>query len=795
MNKQKILIVDDSEMNRMLLMAILGDDYDFLEAENGRKAIYLLHQNLEIDLMLLDITMPEMDGFQVLEQMAQFHWIDEIPVIMISADESMATVEKSYSLGVTDYIRRPFDAFIVRRRVQNTLNLYANQKRLIGMVADQIYKNEKDNNLMIGILSHIVEFRNHESAQHVVHIRTATELLLRQLARKTDIYDLSEEKIRMITTASALHDIGKINIPESILNKPGSLTPEEFAVMKTHTTIGASMLEGLFPYRQEPLLQVALEICRWHHERWDGNGYPDRLLGEQIPISAQVVGLADVYDALISDRCYKKAYDHETSISMILTGKCGAFNPILLNCLEDIDPQLHSIVKETTADSFLYHDTQRLSFEILQKNAMPFNNRLPQLLALAEEKKNFFASCCGGLQFEYDAVVGISTVVDWNKPPRYRKKLRNCSAPEFFQHLSSKDFDRLNRALDATTSENNEFSMSLVLPTEDGSYWHNLRIQTLWSPTQPDHYISVIGCLTRAQKNAAILVDEFSLPRNQAAPMVAALRHLRRIFHVVRLIDPTNSTLLKLDNQGVLHHTNERCASYCDDDDVSHCSCIAARAFAEKTTLSKLEFTKSDIFYVIAKYICLNGVSCVLEMISKTPEGRWIDTHGTRFLLDRCRGETQELLMDSLTQTYSRRYFETYLTHLEGMDGLMVIDVDNFKQINDAYGHPTGDIVLRNIALTIQTCVRNTDILIRYGGDEFLLFFPKMTTEIMVEKKAQIKDAVGKIRMPECPDVILSVSIGGVCGVHPIPDAIRQADQLMYADKKHKLKSIAQNPE
>lgn len=389
MNKQKILIVDDSEMNRMLLMAILGDEYDFIEAENGRKAVYLLHQDVNIDLMLLDITMPEMNGFEVLEKMNQFHWIDEIPVIMISADESMNAVEKSYDLGVTDYIHRPFDAFIVRRRVQNTLNLYANQKRLMDMVADQIYKNEKDNNLMIGILSHIVEFRNSESAQHVVHIRTVTELLLRQLAKKTDSYDLSEEKIRMITTASALHDIGKINIPENILNKPGPLTSEEFAVMKTHTTIGASMLEGLFPKRQEPLLQVALEICRWHHERWDGCGYPDGLLGEQIPISAQVVALADVYDALTSDRCYKKAYSHDVTITMILNGECGAFNPVLLDCLRDIGPQLRTVMRETTVDTSLQQDTQRLSFEILQKNAMPRNDRAQRLLEIAEKKKDF----------------------------------------------------------------------------------------------------------------------------------------------------------------------------------------------------------------------------------------------------------------------------------------------------------------------------------------------------------------------------------------------------------------------
>ena len=336
MNRQKILIVDDSEMNREMLKAILGEGYKYAEAVDGAQALRMLRQDMNIDLVLLDINMPKMDGFAVLEHMNQFHWIDEVPVIMISAADDRESIKRSYSLGVSDYIRRPFDSYIVQRRVKNTLTLYANQKRLMGMVSDQIYRNQRDSNVMIGILSHIVEFRNSESAQHVLQVQTVTGMLLRRLVEKTDVYHLTEEKIRLIVTASALHDIGKISIPESILNKPGRLTPEEFDVIRTHPAIGASMLEGLTPYRKEPLLKTAIEICRWHHERWDGGGYPDGLLGEQIPISAQVVALADVYDALTSDRCYKKAYSHDTAITMILNGECGAFNPMLLDCLQEI---------------------------------------------------------------------------------------------------------------------------------------------------------------------------------------------------------------------------------------------------------------------------------------------------------------------------------------------------------------------------------------------------------------------------------------------------------------------------
>ena len=320
--KEKILIADDSAMNRAILTEMLGDGYEILEAENGRQAVSIMQTNVDIDL-LLDIMMPEMDGFDVLAMMNKYHWIDDIPVIMISAENASSYVERTYDLGATDYISRPFDMAIVRRRVINTLMLYAKQKRLVRLVAEQVYEKEKSNSTMINILSHIVEFRNGESGLHVLHIQTATDILLRTLVRKTDKYNLNAADISLISTASALHDIGKINIPASILNKPGKLTKEEFDTMKTHTTTGAEILDKL-PFQQEsPLVKTAYAICRWHHERWDGRGYPDGLKGEDIPIAAQVVAMADVYDALTSERCYKKAFGHDKAMEMILNGECG----------------------------------------------------------------------------------------------------------------------------------------------------------------------------------------------------------------------------------------------------------------------------------------------------------------------------------------------------------------------------------------------------------------------------------------------------------------------------------------
>ena len=375
--KETILIVDDSALNRMVLMEILGkENYTFLEAENGQQAVELLGWHPEVDLLLLDITMPEIDGFGVLEAMNQYHWIEETPVIMISAEDSYTFVERAYDLGASDYITRPFDARVVCRRVSNALMLYAKQKRLVQMVAEQVYEKEKVSNTMISILSHIVEFRNNESGLHVVHIRTITELLLRRLREKTDRYPLTEADISLISTASALHDIGKINVPEEILNKPGRLTKEEFEIIKTHSAVGEHMLRQI-PFNQnEPLVKVAREICRWHHERWDGRGYPDGLTGDEIPISAQVVSLADVYDALTSERCYKAAFDHETALNMIVNGECGAFNPLLLECLMDGADQIKQAMQETEeekqkdAEQSQRQEANRISREVLQEEGL-----------------------------------------------------------------------------------------------------------------------------------------------------------------------------------------------------------------------------------------------------------------------------------------------------------------------------------------------------------------------------------------------------------------------------------------
>ena len=411
--KQKLLIVDDSEFNRSILADILCEEYEIFEASDGVEAIAVIQKHFtELSAVLLDIVMPRMDGFEVLKVMNRKRWIEDIPVIIISAESGSGQIEKAYNLGATDFVMRPFDAMLVHRRVVNTVLLYTKQKKLMGLVVEQIDEKERRSNMMVDILSHIVEFRNGESGKHIIHIRTFTEVMLRQLRKMTDRYSLSQADIALISLASALHDIGKIAIDEKILNKPGRLTEQEFEIIKTHSQIGAQMLENLPTAQDTRLVRTAWEICRWHHERYDGRGYPDGLKGDEIPISAQVVALADVYDALISDRCYKKAIPHKTAIRMIMDGECGLFNPILQECLLLVEDTLDvefgrvQFQEEKIARSGLIKELLGSEKSLASEHSL-------QLVEQERMKYKLLSSLTKDIQFEYIVEHDILTVTAW----------------------------------------------------------------------------------------------------------------------------------------------------------------------------------------------------------------------------------------------------------------------------------------------------------------------------------------------------------------------------------------------
>ena len=499
MVEAKILIADDSKMNRQILSEILGDRYEYLYADDGMQALELLHSEFDIDLLLLDINMPRLDGFGVLEVMKQRNWLQEIPVIIISSEDDESFIQKAYDLGVTDYIRRPFNLMVTQRRVSNALTLYARQKHLVHLAEEQVYEREKTNSAIINILSHVVESRNFESGTHILHVRTITDILLRQLACTSNRYPLSQADISMISTLSALHDIGKISIPAEILNKPGKLTREEFEIMKTHTIAGDELLQDMPVSHDDPLMRTAHEICRWHHERWDGRGYPDGLKGDEIPISAQVVALADVYDALTSDRCYKKAYSHETAMQMILNGECGAFNPLLLECFSAVGDKLRENLQHEPSEFDYRLESQRLSTEMLEQHSLPTDNRELHLLPLEHAKLEFFAEQCGGIQFVYDHWVNKVTYTNWDADEAHRRQTLYLNDGDRIELLNHDSLGSLVEQVRHTTPIQPDVTVPVTLHIGGKAAPYTLTVRTVWLPGD-DTYSCALGQLTPAGK-------------------------------------------------------------------------------------------------------------------------------------------------------------------------------------------------------------------------------------------------------------------------------------------------------
>ncbi len=494
MKKNRILIADDVELNREMLTEMLGGKYDFSYASDGIEAIDKMRGKDTIDLLLLDLNMPHMDGFEVLRIMNERRWIDECPVIMISAEDSAQFIEQAYKLGVVDYISRPFRSLVVQRRVENTLAMYTNQKGLIHLLGTQVYEKEKINNAMINIFSNIIESRNHESGSHTLNVQTITKLLLHHIVKITDHYDLSEEDIARISSLAALHDIGKIKVPDEIINKPGKLTPEEWEIMKAHTTEGDAILANASLDQTSDFVKTARAICRWHHEKYDGKGYPDGLIGDQIPIAAQVVSLADVYDALTSERCYKRAFTHEEAVSMILGGECGAFNPLLLDSLKAVSSQLKDL--KENGDSYDYRDeAAHVADELLTDKELPMGNALRRMMDNERIKKDFFMSCASGIQFEYDCLLHRVTYVYKKDQNSIGKKVTFVTRESPENVLPPEYWDALAARLSKTSRDKPTTEMDVEIDFHGGRMPYHLYAMALW-PEDGSKYIFVIGHLT-----------------------------------------------------------------------------------------------------------------------------------------------------------------------------------------------------------------------------------------------------------------------------------------------------------
>jgi len=560
MKKEKalILIVDDQEMNRALLSDMLEDDYRIMEAADGLEAIELMEaKTTQIACILLDVRMPNMDGFEVLTRMKRGHLLEQIPVIMISNDDSPQSVEKSYSLGAADYINRPFNNYIVKKRVENTIFLYQKTKTLTELVAEQVAEKEKNNANMITVLSAIVEFRNGESGNHTLKIRIITEILLECIMRKYPQYELTYSAIADMSNAAALHDIGKITIPEEILNKPGKLTTEEFAIMKTHSAVGADMLDkmrDLVEYNN--MFEYARQICRWHHERWDGRGYPDGLSGAAIPLCAQVVALADVYDALTSERVYKPPFSHETALNMIYNGECGQFNPQLLEALKEIGNTLQDKIMQNSLHQDKLFDTQEISNEILVKKDV-LSERTISLIEEERTKYQFLAALSNEIIIDYDVSTDIITFSE--------KGFTELGLPLSVEHfkdnldkiklISKEELSDLFEKVHATTPMMSIIREQYEIVQQNGeSAWFEVILRSMWTRDIVPGIKSVIGKIMNInEQKVEIQRLESLVERDTLTHLYNRISAQRRIEHILKAANGKTGIYIFLDIDNFKH--------------------------------------------------------------------------------------------------------------------------------------------------------------------------------------------------------------------------------------------------
>lgn len=786
--KQKILIADDSEMNRELLAAILEEEYDIIQANDGVQAVDCLQRHAEeISLLLLDIVMPHMDGFEVLSYMNKEHWIDAIPVVIISSENSPIYIKRGYDLGATDFIEKPFDANMVLRRSANAILLGAKQRRMTSIVSNQIYEREKSSKLMINILSHIVEFRNGESGLHVLHIQTITEMLLRQLVQKeNNRYALSKEQIRMITTASALHDIGKISIPDEILNKPGRLTAEEFAVIKGHSMAGANMLSELpLDQKEEPLVKTAYEICRWHHERYDGGGYPDGLKGEEIPVSAQVVALADVYDALTSERCYKDAYSHEKAIEMILAGQCGAFNPLMLECLLDISSSLKKKMGYKSKERYEQTDLSDIASRF-HDFEMDSSEKIVQQLEFERMRYNFLAEGSRNIVFTYTISPPLLT---FNQAGCKRSGITEPS----FSPLQSgvlkdlveeQSLKRLIRKITQATRETPDVTSNLLLTDGKNPCHYRCKCRVIWTDGAEKGYTGVVGKLTDITDDYMVMENVREeglkvLEKDRSAEFSGfydrfkkcgfstdgteawlLLQYLQISYDLVRYVDPITNKVIHIEKDGKMWESETACS------DIWNClekcsNCISRLSMQTKKRMTKLEVAGDDPYQVVSMYVEIDGKPCCLEMASRIDGDFMPDGYSKDEILSSVRIHKEKVYIDPVTGVYNKRYYVEKLSKMDNAAALMFADIKNFKRINENFGHQAGDDVLRQVAGVLRDAAAGKGDVLRYSGDDFVTVFFKATEEELSEIQKEMCRRVEALRFPELPGVQLKLVTAG----------------------------------
>lgn len=737
MDERKLLIADDSELNRAILVSVLEKNFDILEAADGKEAIATLaaHEG-NIAALLLDVVMPEADGFEVLEEMNRRGWIDEIPTIMISVETGGSYIDRAFQLGAADYVSRPFVPNMIRRRVINAILLHTKTQKLTGLIADHFYRRE----------------------------------------RNTDIAHAGE-----------------------------------FDIVKQHTRLGAKIISDLPIYQNETIIKYALEICRWHHERWNGEGYPDGLKGEDIPIAAQVVSLADAYDALTSKRCYKEALSHEKSLEMIRGGECGSFNPLLLECLNDIaDTLKHSAGAEAAAEPPAYRWAKELIWKPDDSRQELSSARMTKQVEQELSKRRFFSDLMEEFWFEYTrhpgAVALSAGAARRTGLPRVIVGPLSCT--QLCSVVSADTIQAMRDRLLRAASDETYLEFETELTLDGHPSLCQIAIQVTWASDEPGRFSSLFGRVLDIGERCRRLEDyrqAFAAPvlhpallpvtvgadhvlRITGEQVIGVLESCRSMFDTVRLVDPEICMQLTDTSDGAVVEKSEHC--YALWNKTQRCEhCISQEVIRTRRAQTKVEAVGDKAFYVHAVCVEVDGTPYALELVSSI---RMEDLRGDEdaSVLNQLLLRNRQVYIDSATHVYNRRYFDDRLRDLDGEFTLAMLDLDHFKHINDTYGHLAGDAALSRAAQAIRSAIRTGDELVRYGGDEFLLLFHDMPRNALKKKLESIRAAVESLEFPEYPGLRITVSIGGAHAVGPLADTVQKADQALYHAKAAKNRTV-----
>lgn len=777
----KIVVYGESGEDLKIIEESLSDRFEIICANEFNDIMYNV-QKYTINVSLIILSLKNDKWFKALTLLNKNSITEYMPVLVTDDAPQSKDVERAIELGACDYLLFPFAKKLLKRRVDNVISLYKKQSQIISSIESLVYREEVYNRQIISHLARVIEFRGNDYSNHIKNIQLGTQILLKYLQKHKN-YLITDDDILNYTTAASLHDIGKIYIDEKILTKPVKLTPEELEIAKQHTILGSNLLKKNGSPKNNDIIQAAYEIARWHHERYDGSGYPDKLVGDAIPISAQVVGLIDRFDVLTHDRVYKKPLSYKEAFDIIESGKLGQFNPILVECFRECENQIISAFENDEESVYNRAMIEDASDKIISDVIFNRQNHTTNQLSGEKEKFKFFTDDMEIIQFEYDILYPSISF------SRYTAKLLGVEelimSPNFAEQfgLSQNTIDEIKRIISETTPNNPYFDYEIELKVNGEIKKYKLEALIVWdySDNKPKRS-SFLGKLIE-------LFDENSIDKNKANIIKASKEEfmniynsLNNVFDIVRVIDPINTIVVNLDDKEypdcgsnvcyALLNRNKRCQR-----------CVSLAAYRNKVQTSKYEFIGDDLYLVVSKYIEVDGQPYVLELINKDRESH-SSLHGEKDMSD----FSAQLYIDVLTRAYNRRFYEERGKKLKDIRSVAMFDCDDFKNINDNYGHAVGDVFLHHIAASILNCVTDEEVLIRYGGDEFILLSREKDEEVFKKHIADMQDKISTIKIAAYPNIKCSVTTGICFNASSIENAVDLADKQMYKGKMSKEK-------